>query len=204
MSATLFASSGGRIVLPTGASLLVSRENGGALIVVPPRTVWERSALSASELAAWSFLVAATGWAMLESLPQLAGGCINYWEAGNWALHDDAEPRGPKSAADFRQMHLHLLGRSRSSTSAAWQWGESPRFPAFAERHTWSRDFEPLRGAECLAVVARVESRLRQYYDVLSDRIAAWRQCTRCGYPTTRIADAATGCELCSASPSHP
>jgi hypothetical protein len=205
VSATLFATSGGRIVLPLGASLLVSRENGGALLVLPPRPVWERSELAAAELADWSFLVAAAGGAMLESLPQSARRLHQLLEAGNWALHDDAEPRGPKTAPAFRQMHLHLLGRSRRSTSPAWKWGESPRFPAFAERHTWGRDFEPLRAAECLDIVTRLESRLRQHYDVPSDRIVAWKPCARCGYPTTRTdAHPANGCELCGASSSRP
>jgi hypothetical protein len=36
----------------------------------------------------WSFLVTAAGKAMLDVLPQLQGGCINYFDAGNWQLHD--------------------------------------------------------------------------------------------------------------------
>lgn len=40
----------------------------------------------------WSFLVAATGRAMINALPQLEGGCVNYFDAGNWALHDAAPP----------------------------------------------------------------------------------------------------------------
>ncbi|MGZ5446485.1 MAG: hypothetical protein ACXWLY_31685 [Thermoanaerobaculia bacterium] len=78
---TLFTSSGGSIVLPE--LVLVDREDGGNLIVEPPRDVWERSELTAEELTLWSFLIAATGRAMLDVLPQLEGGCINYWEAGN-------------------------------------------------------------------------------------------------------------------------
>ena len=61
------------------------------------------SELSAEELMLWSFLVAATGRAMLEVLPQLADGCINYWEAGNWALHDDAAPSGPRCGRSRRR-----------------------------------------------------------------------------------------------------
>ena len=34
---------------------------------------------------------------MIDVLPQLAGGCINYWEAGNWALNDEAEPKGART-----------------------------------------------------------------------------------------------------------
>ena len=31
------------------------------------------------------------GRAMLDVLPQLENGCINYWEAGNWALNGKLE-----------------------------------------------------------------------------------------------------------------
>ena len=168
MSLILFSCDGGDLVLPDGASLLVSRENGGNLVVNPPRLVWERSELSAVELMLFAFLVSAAGRAMLDELPQLEGGCINYWEAGNWALNHEAEPKGPKQAREYRRMHLHLLGRSPSSTSAAWQWGESPRFPAFAEREWCARDFEPLTADECRRIVERTGALLRTKYGVSS------------------------------------
>ena len=203
MNATLFATAGGRVLLPDRGSLLASRDDGGALVVVPPRIVWERSELDAAELAGWSFLVAATGRAMLDTLPQLEGGCINYWEAGNWALHDAAAPPGPKTAPAFRQMHLHLLGRSRLATRPGWQLGESPRFPAFAERHTWSAGFEPLHAAECRGIVSQVESRLLQRYGVPPEHIVPWTICARCGYPSAAPAAAAPAaapdCEVCRA-----
>jgi hypothetical protein len=166
VSHILLSTNGGHLVLPDRASLLVSRENGGNLVVNPPRSVWERSELTPAELTPFGFLVAAAGRAMIDVLPQLAGGCINYWEAGNWALNDDAEPKGRKTAKEHRKMHLHLLGRSPASTSAAWQWGESPRFPAFAERESWARDFEPLTAPECRQVVERTVSLLRTKYGI--------------------------------------
>jgi hypothetical protein len=110
VSRTLFTGDGGSVVLP--AMPLLDRRDGGHLIVEPPRAVWERSLLARDELIAWSLLVAATGAAMLDALPQLAGGCINYWEAGNWALNPAAPPPGPKTAPGSRQVHMHLLGRS--------------------------------------------------------------------------------------------
>jgi hypothetical protein len=110
MSLKLLSCNGGHLVLPDQASLLVGAANGGNLVVLPPRPVWERSELSAAELRDWTFLVAAAGGSMLQVLPQLAGGCINYWEAGNWALNDAAEPKGRKQARDHRSVHLHLLG----------------------------------------------------------------------------------------------
>ena len=125
----LYTCAGGTIVLPQPDLVLVDREDGGNLVVNPPRAVWERAELTANELTAWSHLVAAAGAAMLETLPQLDGGCINYWEAGNWALNAAAAPAGPKTAPAFRSVHLHLLGRSRFARSADWAWGEAPRFP---------------------------------------------------------------------------
>lgn len=181
---TLFRSDGGSLVLPDGASVLCARLDGGNLQVLPPRPVWERSALTADELTQWSFLVAAAGAAMLAALPQLDGGCVNYWEAGNWALNDDADPVGPKRAPEFRRMHLHLLGRSRSATHPSWRWGESPRFPEFAERHTWSAGFERLTADECRAIVERTESGLVNVYGIDRARIAPWITCPTCAYPT--------------------
>jgi GNAT superfamily N-acetyltransferase len=157
-AAPLFQGDGGTVVLPD--LVLVSRLDGGHLVVNPPRDVWERSELTRVELTAWSVLVAAAGRAMIDVLPQLAGGCVNYWEAGNWALHDDAEPRGAKDPRVHRRVHLHLLGRSRHATHESWQWGEAPRFPRFADRHTWARDFEPLSSDECGAIVERLSALL--------------------------------------------
>ena len=111
MAVTLFSSDGGHLVLPDRSSLLVSRENGGNLVVNPPAPVWERSALTPIELTHFAFLVAAAGRAMIDVLPQLAGGCVNYWEAGNWALNDEAEPKGRKQARAHRQMHLHRVSQ---------------------------------------------------------------------------------------------
>ncbi|HEY0372836.1 MAG TPA: hypothetical protein VGD79_12585 [Thermoanaerobaculia bacterium] len=159
---TLFTCAGGSIVLPEMP--LVDRNDGGNLIVNPPREVWERSELTAEELTQWSFLVAATGRAMLDVLPQLDGGCINYWEAGNWALNDAAEPRGAKIAPGFRRVHMHLLGRSPRASHPAWRWGEAPQFPVFADRREWASSFAPLTEAERRAVVARARDLLRTKY----------------------------------------
>ena len=158
---TLFEGEGGAVVLPEMP--LVDRADGGNLIVNPPRSVWDRSELTADELTAWSFLVAATGRAMLDVLPQLEGGCINYWDAGNWALNDAAEPRGPKTASLHRRVHLHLLGRSPRAKHPAWKWGEAPVWPPYLERIEWSVNFRPLTDAECAAVVERLRSILAAY-----------------------------------------
>jgi hypothetical protein len=199
MPSILFRCTGGELVLPDPSALLASRLDGGNLVVLPPRAVWERGELSAEELARWSFLVAAAGSAMLQVLPQLAGGCINYWEAGNWALNDDAEPRGPKRARDHRRMHLHLLGRSPTSRHESWRWGESPRFPAFADRFTWAAGFERLTADECTAIVARAAVLLRERYGLAADELAPWTACSGCGYPLAASASAvAAGCADCA------
>ncbi len=182
MNRILFICRGGQLVLPSLP--LVGRADGGNLIVNPPRTVWERAELTPRELTHWSFLVAAAGYAMLNALPQLAGGCINYWEAGNWALNEQAEPRGAKTAPAHRQVHLHLLGRSRTATHPAWQWGEAPKFPDYAEREAWAADFAPLTAEECRAIVVRVETRLQTFYELPPSALAPWAACAQCGYPT--------------------
>lgn len=183
MGLKLFTCRGGHILLPDRGLVLVSREDGGNLIVTPAREVWERSELTPAELTLWSFLVAATGRAMLEVLPQLEGGCINYWEAGNWALNDRAEPSGPKTAKDYRKVHMHLLGRSRTASSPAWRWGEAPKFPDFAERHAWAQKFERLTAEECLNILTRVETLLKSHYEIPPSDLAPWSQCRACEYP---------------------
>ena len=99
MSIQLFSTTGGNLVLPDAGFVLLSRQDGGNLMVNPPRPVWERSELTREELMYFGFLVAACGRAMIDVLPQLDGGCINYWEAGNWALNLNAGPIGEKRAS---------------------------------------------------------------------------------------------------------
>lgn len=183
MSLILFSCDGGDVVVPDKQLVLVGRADGGNLIVNPPRVVWERSELTRLELAQWSALVAATGRAMIDVLPQLEGGCVNYWEAGNWALNEDAEPAGPKTAREHRKVHLHLLGRSRTAVDPSWQWGEAPRFPAFIDRFAWAAGFERLTPEECTRVVARVEELLRTVYEFDRALIRPWFPCPTCRYP---------------------
>ena len=184
MSIQLLVAPGGTLLLPDRTSLLCDRLDGGNLVVLPPRPVWERSELTGEELAQWSFLVAACGRAMLEALPQLEGGCINYWEAGNWALNDEAEPRGKKRADQYRSMHLHLLGRSPHSTNQNWRWGESPVFPRYAERLSWSSSFQRLTPEECEAVGSQARRQLVSSYSVHPDHVRLGPRCPGCGYPS--------------------
>lgn len=149
----------------------------------PPRKVWERSELNPVELTLWSFLVAATGKAMLDALPRLEGGCINYWEAGNWALNHEAEPKGPKTAPEYRRVHAHLLGRSRMSLNPAWKWGEAPKFPDFEDRHSWASKNERLTPEECRAIIGLVQQMLISTYGFEQAQISDVLICSRCGYP---------------------
>lgn len=201
MSRALLVAAGGTLALPERGAALIDRADGGHLLVDPPRPVWERGELAPAELAAWSYLVAAAGRAMLETLPQLAGGCLNYWEAGNWSLHDAAEPTGPKDPRRARRVHLHLIGRSPRAADPAWAWGEAPLYPRFAERHGVLARHARLDAAECRAVVARTVELLRDVYGEPAAAIEASAPCAACGRPAPAPRLAADGrCAECAES----
>lgn len=151
-------------MVPSG--LFLDRSDGGHLVVNPPRNVWERSELTAEELVRWSFLVAAAGRAMIDALPQLDGGCVNYFEAGNWALNDAAPPRGPKRALEHRSMHI--FGRSRGARHPSWRWGEAPRLPLYRDLKPFTAGFRSLDAKECAAVARRLKSLLAARYRQLA------------------------------------
>lgn len=184
MSHVLMRTRGGTVCQPDPATIMLDRADGGQLVVYPPRRVWDRTALTREELVDWNLLVASVARAMLETLPQLAGGCINYWDAGNWALNPAAPPAGPKTAPEYRVLHLHLCGRSPRSTDASWAWGESPFFPPYAERFAWSRGKQPLTPAECAGIVTRAAEVLRGTYGAADALGLDSLTCTTCGYPT--------------------
>ena len=169
-------------MLPNRDLTLVPREDGGNLIVNPPREVWDRSELSFSELSHWSALITSTARAMIDTLPQLDGGCINYWDAGNWALNDRAAPEGPKSAREYRKTHMHLLGRSRTARSLSWRWGEAPKFPDFQQRHAWAAGFTRLTPSECANVTHRAVRLLNERYRFFESIPS--HHCASCSYPS--------------------
>lgn len=199
MSHVLMRGSGGAVCLPDPATIMIDRADGGQLVVYPPRRVWDRTALTRDELVAWDLLIAATARAMLDTLPQLAHGCLNYWDAGNWALNAAADPAGPKDPRAARALHQHLCGRSPHAADPAWQWGESPFFPAYADRFVWSRGKAPFTAAESQAIVARAVVVLREVYGEASAQAIASGPCGTCGYPApAEDLDAATGrCPAC-------
>ena len=163
MTKVLYKGPGGSVVVPK--TVFLDREDGGHLIVNPPRAVWEQSELSAVELAHWCFLVGAVGRAMIDVLPQLDGGCVNYFEAGNWALNDAAPPKGKKKRArEYRRVHMHVFGRSPSAEHASWRWGEAPRLPDYKDRKLWATGLKPLDAAECAAIIKRARALLKERY----------------------------------------
>ena len=162
VSKVLYKGPGGTVVLPQPPFL--DRLDGGHLIVNPPRRVWEQSELTAVELAHWCFLVGAIGRAMIDVLPQLDGGCVNYFEAGNWALNDAPPPKGPKRAPDHRRVHMHIFGRSPRARHPSWRWGEAPRLPDYKDRKSWAEGFAPLEDKECRAIIKRARTLLAARY----------------------------------------
>lgn len=201
MTVKLMECTGGNVTLPSANLVLVDRADGGNLVVNPPREVWERSELDADELARWSFLVAAAGRAMIDVLPQLSLGCVNYWEAGNWALNELADPRGPKNGPAHRRVHLHLLGRSREAAHPDLRWGQAPRFPDFVDRHDWAAGFRRLTPDECTAVVRKAEDLLVTRWGVPASEVASSSPCGRCRYPSVVATASRDGlCEECAAT----
>jgi diadenosine tetraphosphate (Ap4A) HIT family hydrolase len=164
----LIQNSAGLVALPVHP--MNHAADGGHLLVNPPRPVWERCELDACELTRWASLVAATGQAMLETLPQLSSGCLNYWEAGNNSLNDQAYPVGPKNPKSHRKMHLHVFGRSPQAQHPDWKWGEPPRFPKFADSALWVRQFSSLGVDECEAIRVRIEALLQTKYAKVFDQ----------------------------------
>lgn len=181
MSTVLFTCAGGDVSLPT--LRMCDREEGGHLVVHPPQPVWERHALPPHTLAAWSLLVAATGQAMLACLPCLQGGCLNYWEAGNWALHPDAPPQGPKTPQIHRRVHHHVLGRCPTAQRPGWRWGEAPVFAHHDQAQAHSDRCQPLNDAECAAVRAHLQQHWPFWAQALGERAAE-----RAGCVTGRVA----------------
>jgi hypothetical protein len=153
---TLFETNAGRVALPNPGEVMNDRASGGHVIVFPARVVWDRTAFSREELGDWSWLIACVARAMLETLPQLRGGCINYWDAGNFAMNHDAPPAGFKDGPSHRRLHQHLLGRSPESRDPDWRWGDAPVFPSYANRVEYSAHRQPLDAKECAAIVAHL------------------------------------------------
>jgi diadenosine tetraphosphate (Ap4A) HIT family hydrolase len=163
VSQVLYKGPGGTVVLPK--MVFLDRADGGHLIINPPHKVWEQSELSAMDLAHWCFLVGAVGRAMIDVLPQLEGGCVNYFEAGNWALNEQAPPKGPKRAPEHRRVHMHIFGRSRSARHPSWRWGEAPRLPDYQDRKSWAARFAPLEASECKAIIKQARVLLKRRYE---------------------------------------
>lgn len=199
MGHKVYTCDGGTVVMPEPGLVLVDRRDGGNLVVVPTREVWERAELSATELMQWSCLVAATAKAMLDVLPQLEGGCVNYWEAGNWSLNYEIEPRGIKRPKEHRRVHLHLLGRSPAAKDSSWRWGEAPIFPSFVDRYAWAETHEELNAEETRNIIARTEELLCEKYGFDASQLERWFECVECGYPSVAPQGETKTCADCRA-----
>jgi hypothetical protein len=167
------------------------REFGGHLIVMPaPVRAFGMAAphrvsdmLEHPELLRRHHLLCAIAErALLEALPCLNGsltggrrGITNLWEAGNWGVHEDRTPRGPKEARD-KSVHVHLFGRSPLEPAGTpaqrrlhWGWGEAPWFPRYAETPYTTRPSkkrwvipEPFRPDERALLRARIAALFKQ------------------------------------------
>lgn len=195
----LMSCRGGAILLPSRDLVLVDREDGGHLIVNPPRNVWERSELAPDELRDWAYLVAATGAAMLSQLKQLESGCLNYWDAGNWGLNVDAPPSGPKRGREHRQVHMHLFGRSPTAKSPHWCWGEAPLFPPYSKRKAWAEAHRRLTPQEVSSVLQATIEVLRRKYKFRTNEILRHPVCTGCSYPSATLGASPSTCPECRA-----
>lgn len=110
-------------------------------------------------------------------LPQLLGGRqLGAQRRGRAQRAQGCAVASPDAPAPAR-------AKSRVDGSG-WKWGESPRFPAFAERASWAAQFERLTAVECYQIVSRADMLLRTTYGVLAGQIARWSPCDVCGYPT--------------------
>lgn len=160
----ILTSPGGTLCVP--ASPMINRADGGNLCVEPPKHIWDRSELNREELIQWSLLIAASGRAMLDVLPQLVGGVINYWEAGNWSLNEAANPQGPKVGSLHKSVHMHLIGRSPNATDPDWHWGEAPIFPTYEQSKAWMVNKKSLNSDEYQAISVRAADILVEQYQV--------------------------------------
>jgi hypothetical protein len=128
------------------------RKFGGHLMI-NPRPLKSKEVHHVSDLmehpAIWlgfQLLCSIVERAMLEVLPCLNGeacagrkGVTNFFEAGNWGLHYQRSPIGPKDAS-AKKVHAHLFGRSPLEPNPPrnladrmlhWGWGEAPYWPEF-------------------------------------------------------------------------
>lgn len=149
---------------------MIDRADGGNLWVMPPREVWDRSELDREELIQWHFLIAASAKAMLDALPQLGGGVVNYWDAGNWWLNDAEAPQGPKTGC-LKKTHMHIIGRSLNCSDPDWAWGEAPVFPRYVKKDEWWSEKENLTLEERSNVAKQTREILITTYAIEPDTI---------------------------------
>jgi diadenosine tetraphosphate (Ap4A) HIT family hydrolase len=116
----------------------IKPHDGGHLMVIPHRSVDERSKLSPFEALELTFL-SIVGGKILES--QHGAAWINYQENGNWKLDTGKETI----------LHLHVYGRSKTAQSQPY--GEALSFPLRRDLETWH--VEPYTPAEIDADIGK-------------------------------------------------
>lgn len=125
---------------------MVSRTEGGHLIITPKVRISDRTKLSPALAIEFIRLSMIVGEAMTVALNQqgIDVGRINYQDNGNWAVF---APQGP-------HFHLHLYGRAKSATIQ--KYGESVNLP-FPETGFYN-SFEPLSQEDIEAIRNQIET----------------------------------------------
>ncbi len=124
---------------------LVTRKDGGHLIITPKIAVVDRTMLSSKLAIELMRLTMITGEAMATAMNGRGVdiGRINYQDNGNWGVF---KPEGP-------QLHIHLYGRAKSAVIN--KYGEACTFPF---RETGFYDgFEPLNEEDITAIRSEME-----------------------------------------------
>lgn len=129
---------------------MVSRKEGGHLIITPNVRVSDRTKLSPALATEFIRLSMVVGEAMTVALNNrgIDVGRINYQDNGNWAVF---APQGP-------HFHLHLYGRAKSATIQ--KYGESVNLPKMESG--FYDLFEPLNADDIEAIRLQIEAIFKQ------------------------------------------
>jgi diadenosine tetraphosphate (Ap4A) HIT family hydrolase len=119
---------------------LISREEGGHVVISPKVPVKDRTLLTPSLATEMMYLTMLIGEAMTAGLTNrgIDIGRINYQDNGNWGVF---KPEGPF-------LHIHLYGRAKSAKIQ--KYGEACNFP-FRETGFYEC-FEPLNKEDILEI----------------------------------------------------
>lgn len=124
---------------------LVSREEGGHIIITPKVRVDNLTLLTPSLAIEQMYLTMLIGEAMTIGLNNrgIDIGRINYQDNGNWGVFKSEGP----------YLHVHLYGRAKSSI--IHKYGEACNFP-FRETGFYN-NFKPLNGGDVIEVQKQIK-----------------------------------------------